>query len=953
MTFVRSPRGAKTRFSVARVAHSITQFYVGALGTRTTQYRGKIQEHAQAVYLALRSQLGEAAGIEWSRAAIRQAIEGELRANAPSEVHDFFLDEEEKRAKRERGAPKENWGRFEPMPETNPDRVDPVWAIVSSDGSSADMAEPARGDLESLGLPTKPAKAKKQAEAKPEAARRSHWLAWFRLLARQVTHAFDFEAFERQLLKLPPDLRSLTDAGWWSFWQEQVDQAMKNDPRAVGMLRVLHELREQGRVVGLSWLASSGLPGGISAGRMLSEDRQGPLLYRRLWLEHIRKLSRGTDGDKRFLDLFDLEKLAGYMEPHRDRLVDWRGAQWLAVSESLWSLPFEEWKATPGQTPDPAARELPQWAWMRVAMGLSVLEKDPTAQAMAFYDAFSSLAAIPSETMLREAGKAYPRYLEDEAGLVHDEFESIHQSIHRAAVNTKWTGTIALDWREVRAQGAPIAGRRISQGPIGFLKSIHSSLAAQGRYGEDRPVTVSLPLWHRDVEGFLALRHTEAARLQTVVTIPDLFFERLQSGQPWVLFDPAAFPEVLSKNSDGYLQAEERWKEEGQKNSLHAKAIPSDKLWRQLVRAMQKGSPFVTFDGSDKAFAPFPESAPPVGGIDGVGAMPVPWEQETASVSWPAMAVDLSRTLDSEGNPDPDRMKQTANIALRALDNAIEASRLPEGSATLDYRPVCLGAVGFFEAVNKGSSSSQNDPELVTAWVSGLAEAWSAVVLLADQQLRRERGPAKAWKTSPDARPFDPMGSIERMKQSRKGSLGHRPQPQQEWNPNRFRNGHRCSVRTVWAPYQGAAKIAGVTPGGMGTLRPVDLVLDEEGKAHWCPTPLVMELLRQRPEDAEVLREVLRHPQQPRKWPDFVQALTFPSPEGWERRLLHAAHIRPWIDQGVSLTLPIGLATEVLGPLVRRAWWLGLSNVRFEGLYPEAEAILQTQESVDNPRNHG
>ena len=952
MTFVRSPRGAKTRFSVARVAHSITQVYVGALGPRTTQHRARIQEHAQAVYLALRGQLGEAAGVEWSRAAIRQAIETELRQRAPAEVHEFFLEEEDKRAKRERSLPKEGWGRFEAMPETNPDRVDPVWAIVAQDDSPTETATQSRGALDQLGVATKPAKAKKTNESKPEAARRSQWLAWFRLLARQVTHAFDFEAFERQLLKLPPDLRSLPDTGWWGFWQEQVQLAMKHDPRAVGMLRVMHELRERSRVLGHSWLAASGLPGATAQTHKLSDDREGVLLYQRLWSEHIRKLARGPEGDKRLLD-FDLDKLAAKLDPQRDRHIDWRGSQWLGTTECLWSLPFEEWNAAPGQTPDPLARELPQWAWMRVAMGLSVLEKDPTVQAMVFYDAFSSLAVLPSETMLREAGKAAPRYLEDEAGLVHDEFESIHQSIHRAAINTKWTGTIALDWREVRAQGAPIAGRRISQGPIGFLRSIHSSLAAQGRYGEDRPVTVALPLWHRDIEGFLDLRHTDGARLQTVVTIPDLFFERLQTGLPWVLFDPAAYPEVSHGGEQGYLQAEARWQAEGQKNHLHAKAIGADKLWRLLVKAMQKGSPFVTFEGSDKAFAPFPVSAPPVGGIDGVGAMPVPSNQETAAVSWPSMAVDLSRTLDSEGNPDPDRMKQTAAIAMRALDNAIEASRLPEGSATLDYRPVCLGAVGFFEAINKGSSSSQNDPELVTAWVSGLAEAWSAVVLLADQQLRRERGAAKAWKQAPDARPFDPMGSIERMKLARKGSLGHKPTPQQDWNPTRFRNGHRCSVRTVWAPYQGAAKIAGVTPGGMGTLRPVDLVMDEEGKAHWCPTPLIMELLRQRPEDAETLRDVLRYPQQPRKWPEFVQALTFPTVEGWERRLLHAAHIRPWIDQGVSLTLPIGLAPETLGPLVRRAWWLGLSNVRFEGLYPEADAMPDNQESVDNQRNHG
>lgn len=952
MAFVRSPRGAKTRFSVARVAHGITQLYVGAMGSRTTHHRRQIQAHAQAVHLALRTQLGEAAGVEWSRANIRQAVESELRRNAPMEVHEYFLEEEARRT-REKPLPEERWSRFEGMPEANPDQVDPAWGVAAAAMALSTDAPTGPGGLDALGVPARASKARaRPAAAKPEAARRSDWIAWMRTLARHVTHAFDAEAFERQLLKLPPDLRAMDDHGWWGFWQQQIDDAMRDDPRAVGLLRVLQETRERARVLGDHWLSASGLPGLPPASTTLVSTREGTALYQALWKEHIHRLAKGPDGNGRFLERFDIDALAQRLEPQRDRLIDWRGLQWMATTESLWALPFEEWAAAPGRRPHPEARELPQWAWMRVAMGLSLDEERPTDQALRFYEVFSTLAAVPSETMLREAGKAAPRYLEDEAGVVHDEFESILHAMHRAALNTKWTGTIALDWREVRAQGAPIASRRTSQGPIGFLRSIHDSLAAQGRTGEDRPVTVSLPLWHRDVEGFLGLRQADGGRLQTVVTIPDLFFERLQTGDSWVLLDPAAYPEVLEEG-DGYLRAEARWKAEGAKNGLTAKVVASDRLWGRLVKAMHQGSPFVTFEGSDRAFAPFPATAPPAGGIDGVGAMPVPGDRGTPFVSWPAMAVDLSKTLDSDGNPDPDRMKHVAAVAMRALDNAIDASRLPDGSATLHYRPVCLGAVGFFEAINRGSASSENDPELVTAWVSGLAEAWSAVVLLADQLLRRERGAAPAWAQSADARPFDPLGSIDRLKASRNGSLGHKPHPQQEWTATRFRQGHRCSVRTVWAPYQGAAKMAGVTPGGMGTLRPLDLVLDEDGDARWCPTPLIMELLRQRPEDSDVLREVLRHPRHPRRWPALVQALTFPSPEGWERRLLHAAHIRPWIDQGVSLTLPVGLAPETLGTLVRRAWWLGLSNVRFESIFPDAEQFANPGESMDNPGKDG
>lgn len=951
MAFVRSPRGAKSRFSIARVSHSISQVYLSAMGPQTSQWRKQIQMHAQSVALALRGRLGDGQGVEWSRAAITAAIEDELRRNAPMEVHERFLElqQQERRTKsaQERA---EQWDRFEAMEEANPDRVDPAWT-VHVPGSATKQDPNAREELlQDLGEP-----ARKNAKKSPKApaperepTRRSHWLEFWRHQAQLSKQSMDFDVLERQILKLSPNVRQLDPDGWWEFWQQQIDLAMQRDPRLVGLLRIALDRRERALVGGQHWLAGTGLDDEDTPLR-LPLGKEGEEVYRRLWKEHIQRVSRSEEGSRTFLDSFDLEALAQAMVPSRDALIDWRGRQWLALAEGVWALESES-SLVLGVRHDPKARELPQWAWMRTAMALSVNEDEPTVRAIALYEAISNLAVIPSETMLREAGKAQPRFLEDEAGMVGDQFEAIHDAIHRAAIKTKWTGTVAMDWRQVRSQGAPIAGRRLSQGPIGFMKPVHMSLAAQGRQGEDRPVTVTLPLWHRDIEVFLEEMETGLDRLQAVVSIPDLFFERVQAGQNWTLLDPAAFPR-LGEGVEGYLESEAQWTQSPDRAS--GKTLPAEKLWRRLLKSMSKGFPFITFEGSDRAFSPFPQSAPPVGGIDGVGALPVPRHEDPAFVSWPAAAVDLSKTLDKEGNPDAEKMRHIARVAMRMLDNAITLSAKDESDKiTSQYRPVCLGAVGFFEAINRGSASARNDPDLITAWVSALAEAWAKVVLDADQQLLRERGPAPAWQNNPDARPFDPLGSLERLAKARGGARGHVPQPRLKWNAGQYKQGHRCSVRTVWAPYLGAARIAGVTPGGMGTLRPVEPVIDELGQNRWCPTPLLMELLKQNPEDLDTLREVMKHPSKPKKWPAFLTALALPSPEGWERRLLHAAHIRPWIDQGVSLTLPMGMDPESLGTLVKRAWWMGLSNVRFEGMFLD-QSLADEAKSMDKPPKSG
>lgn len=950
MAFVRSPRGSKSVFNIARVSNRISRVYVEALGSKTANYRQAIQQHVQAVTLALRVQFGDGDAVEWNRAAIASTIEEELRRNAPMEVHETYLEQQEKKPQ-PKNPHEERWGRPEPQSESNPDRIDPAWTIQPPPGYEPVRVEksPALSELGEPARKTKKSAPKAQAPAREEPSRRSQWIEFWRTLAQSVPQALDFDAFERMVLRLPPDQKHLDPMGWWNFWQQRLDEALRLDPRMVGLLQAAYERRKRAEMCGQNWLAGSGLTGS-SPQLFLSYDGPGHQLYRQLWKEHLRRLVLADGGHPSLLTDFDLEKLAAALKPERDRTIDWRGHQWMDASEALLSVGTTPWEngATPLNT-----RELPQWAWMRTAMALALQEKKPTEQALAFYQAFSSLVVLPSETMMREAGKLQPRYLEDEAGVVADEFEAIHGAMHRAAVGTKWTGTVALDWRTVRAHGSLIAGRRFSQGPIGFLRSIDSSLAAQGRSGEDRPVTVSLPLWHRDIEGFLKLRTKEVDRLQTVVTIPDLFFDRLQRNEQWLLLDPAEYPELLEDRKNGYEKAEQRWKAQGSKNSQTARAVSADRLWKQIAAAMERGTPFLTFEDSNQAFAPFPRTAPPTGGLDGVGAIPIPAEGEVPYLSWPAMAVDLSRTLEREGSPDPEVMKQSAALAMRALDNAIDLSGLSEGHPTLMYRPVCLGAVGFYEAINRGSTHSQNDPELVTAWVSVLAESWAAVVLNADQQLRRERGAAPAWEMAEDARPFSPLESMDRMRTTRKGSLGVRPRPRQTWAKDKYKNGHRCSVRVVWAPYQGAAKMAGVTPGGTGTLRPLEQLIDEQGKARWCPTPLLLDLIAQRPEDLESLRDVMRHPTRPRRWPESVQALSFPSAEGWERRLVHAAHIRPWVDQGVSLTLPTGMKAAVLSTLAYRAWWLGLSNVRFETQALDLQEEPHGTESMDKEANYG
>jgi hypothetical protein len=189
----------------------------------------------------------------------------------------------------------------------------------------------------------------------------------------------------------------------------------------------------------------------------------------------------------------------------------------------------------------------------------------------------------------------------------------------------------------------------------------------------------------------------------------------------------------------------------------------------------------------------------------------------------------------------------------------------------------------------------------------------------------------------PDAQPLGPGPFRDRLRQARKGQLpGIALSPVAEQALQSVAHegvqdsfGGRFAVVSVWAPFDQAARLAGTTPGGIGTLYPVERVLDGDGRERVLPTPFLLHHLERHPDRLTEYARVLQHPERPRRWPVELARLSHPDREAWEERLQHAALIRPWVEQGISLTLPLGLPEALLHQLVLRAWWLGLNAIRF------------------------
>src|SRR5690606_34298404 len=106
-----------------------------------------------------------------------------------------------------------------------------------------------------------------------------------------------------------------------------------------------------------------------------------------------------------------------------------------------------------GRNGDPI--EVPQYFWMRVAMGLSLNEEDPTTHAIQFYEKMARLDYLAAGSTLVNAGTKYPQLSNCFVMEMHDDIEHIAKSVRDVMWITKGTGGIGLSVTKLRAQGSP------------------------------------------------------------------------------------------------------------------------------------------------------------------------------------------------------------------------------------------------------------------------------------------------------------------------------------------------------------------------------------------------------------------------------------------------------------------------------------------------------------------
>ena len=651
------------------------------------------------------------------------------------------------------------------------------------------------------------------------------------------------------------------------------------------------------------------------------------------------------------LRLFDLEQLSLAIRPERDENFTYLGLQ------TLYDRYFLHLRGR--------RIELPQWFFMRVAMGLALLEEEPERWAIAFYETLSNFDFMCSTPTLFNSGTVRPQLSSCYLTTVSDDLEGIYDAIKENALLSKYAGGLGNDWSRVRALGSLIRGTNgLSQGVVPFLKVVNDTAVAVNQGGKRRgAVCAYLEVWHLDIEEFLDLRKNtgdERRRthdMNTAVWVPDLFMKRIEENGPWTLFSPSDVPHLHElwgrAFEEAYLEAEERAR---RKEIALSKTMEARDLWRKMLTMLfETGHPWITFKDACNIRSP-QRHAGVVHSSNLCTEITLNTSDEEIAVC-NLGSVNLARHL-KEGGLDLEKLRATTSIAMRMLDNVIDINYYAVAKArraNLRHRPVGLGVMGFQDCLYILGLPYASQEAVEFADTSMEAVCYCAY--LASSELASERGVYKSYRGSLWEKGVLPHETLALLEKERGGHVEVDTGLRLDWEALRahiLRHGMRNSNCVALAPTATIANIVGVFPAIDPTYRNLYVKSNLSGE-FTVVNPYLAQALKAMGLWDEVMVADLKYfegsVQEVPRIPEPLKAIFATAFEIDSEWLIEAAARRSkWIDQSQSLNLYFsGSSGAKLSEIYRLAWRRGIKTTYYLRTLAASAAEKSTVEKEPRP----
>ena len=516
--------------------------------------------------------------------------------------------------------------------------------------------------------------------------------------------------------------------------------------------------------------------------------------------------------DKRMADgRFDLKKLAAELDPARDDLSKYLG---VVTNKNRYAL--RKQNGSPIETP--------QFTHMRIAMGLSYNEADPTAAAIEFYNHMSNLEYVPGGSTRVNAGGSFPQLSNCFLLNVDDDMESIAKAVRDTMWIAKGTGGIGIGFTKLRAAGSPVKTTNTeSTGPIPFMKMIDTALFAVSRKGKKAgAAAIYMENWHLNFDQFVDLRqnsgdpYLRTRFANTAVFISDEFMKRVEKDQDWYLFDPAETPDLTELYGEAFSARYKEYIKMAEAGKLRTfDKVPARQQFKRILTSLQATShPWLTWKDTINVRA-LNNNTGTIHLSNLCTEITLPQDKNNIATC-NLVSINLSAFLGEDKTWDWDRLKEAARAAVRQLDNLCDITQTPIPEAmhsNQQTRAIGLGIMGLSDVLEKlgycyESKEAYDLIDQLTEFIS-----YHAIDQSAD--LAKELGSYPTFAGSGWSKGLLPIDTVDKLSKDRGVKVKIDQKTRLDWDVLRkkVKKGMRNATLMAIAPTANIGHVAGTTPG--------------------------------------------------------------------------------------------------------------------------------------------
>lgn len=514
---------------------------------------------------------------------------------------------------------------------------------------------------------------------------------------------------------------------------------------------------------------------------------------------------------KSMLKKFDLKKLAETLDISRDRKFMYLG---LSTLQDRYIIRNRDYKVI----------ETPQAFWMRIAMGLSILEKKPTETAIRFYEHLSKLEYLHGTPTLFNSGTNHSQLSSCYIMNMYDEMEHIGKTVTDSLLLAKYAGGIGISVTNIRAVGSYIRSiNGFSSGVIPFIKILDVAIKGVTQGGKRRgTMCLYMENWHYEFDEFMDLRqnsgdpYRRAYAAHLAAWISDEFMNRVDRDDDWYMFDPAEvkdlpelYGDTFSKRYNEYIKLAE----EG-KIKMFKKVKAREQFTDILVRLQTTSHPWITFKDSMNVRA-LTKNAGVIHSSNLCTEISLPNDKENTAVCNLA-SINLPEFLNAKRTDfDYDRLEKAIRSSIRALDNVIDINFYPipeTKNSNSQNRPIGLGMMGFTQATQRLGISYES-PKAADL-MDKVTEFISYIAIDESTELAKEKSPYPNFKGSEWSKGKVPFDTIDELEASRGQKIKVSRKTTMDWGKLRkkVKKGIRNADLMAIAPTATIGLIAGTSP---------------------------------------------------------------------------------------------------------------------------------------------